>query len=974
MSTSAPFRFSRKSVCGDLARTIDWASTPLGPAASWPRSLHVYVDLVMDLPTGAILFWGDDLVQIYNDGYSLIMGPRHPRYFAATYRDCWPDTYPHIIPLMRRVLGGESIALEKAFFAVTRHGFYEEAYFTFTFSPIRDDEGVIRGIIQPIVEVTETVLAERRADTLRKLAPRIDSDDPLSDAVDALAENPKDVPFALVFLWNDDARDVVLSVATPNVALAGLDTTAFAVLARTAAEANAPIEIADASERLAGRAFGPWEAPARGLYVLPMRRSQADAPRGAVVFGLSSALPLDDRYRGFFQVVAGQMVSALDNKNALRDAERRAEALAELDRAKTVFFSNVSHELRTPLTLMLGPTEDALATPARALEGEALELVHRNELRLLKLVNTLLDFSRVEAGRIEATLQSVDLTQLTRELAETFRPAVERAGLALVVECEPLSRRVAVDASMYEKIVMNLLSNALKFTFEGEITLSLRKSEMGEGIELVVRDTGIGVPAAEVPNLFKRFHRVQNARSRTHEGTGIGLALVYELAKLHGGSARAESVEGRGTTFFVTLPLVEARAADDAPLAKTSVGVGSFVEEALRWSPDGREGGRLLADAHDVEQPVAHEASVTVLVADDNADMRGYVARLLRERYSVVTANDGETALRMALESPPDVIVSDIMMPGLDGFGLLSALRSDPKTRNIPVLLLSARAGEEAQVEGLEAGADDYLVKPFSARELYARVAARLEVRQLNQGLEKRVTERTAELLEANRELESFSYSVSHDLRAPLRHIVGFAQMLEKGLPADLDEKSRARLKTIRPAAERGGELVDDLLSFSRLGRADLVKRPVSLSALARDVREELAPEMAGRQVQWKIAPLPDVEGDSSLLRLVLKNLLGNALKYSRSRTPAVIDVAAIDHGNTVEIIVTDNGVGFDMAYADKLFGVFQRLHSSSEFEGNGIGLALVRRVIARHGGKTWASGAPGKGASFHFTLSKSKR
>jgi len=971
VSAPAPFRFSRKSVCGDITRTIDWASTPLGPVDTWPRSLVTYVDLVMELPTGAILFWGDDLVQIYNDGYALIMGPRHPKYFAAPYRDCWPDTYPHIIPLMRRVLAGESIALEKAFFAVTRHGYYEEAYFTFTFSPIRDDAGEIRGIIQPIVEVTETVLAERRAETLQKLAPRIESDDPLGDAVDALAENPKDVPFALVFLWSEGARDVVLSVATPNVALAELDTAPFAELARRAAETNAPAEISDASDRLAGRAFGPWEAPARGLYVLPMRRSRADEPRGAVVFGLSSALPLDDRYRGFFQVVAGQMVSALDNKNALRDAEQRVEALAELDRAKTVFFSNVSHELRTPLTLMLGPTEDALAAPARALQGEALELVHRNALRLLKLVNTLLDFSRVEAGRIEASFQSVDLAQLTADLAETFRAAVERAGLSFVLDCARLSRRVAVDPSMYEKIVMNLLSNALKFTFEGEIALSLRESDAG--VELTVRDSGIGLAPEEVPNLFKRFHRVQNARARTHEGTGIGLALVAELTKLHGGAARVESAPGRGTTFFVSLPLNDDKATNDVSLERTSLGVGAYVEEALRWSPDGREGGRVLADAGPVDASATRDAGVTVLVADDNADMRGYVARLLRERYTVITAHDGDEALRAASTFSPDVVVSDIMMPGLDGFGLLKALRADPKTRNIPVLLLSARAGEEAQVEGLEAGADDYLVKPFSARELYARVAARLEVRQLNQGLERRVVERTAELLEANRELESFSYSVSHDLRAPLRHIVGFAQMLEKGLPSDIDEKSKARLKTIRAAAERGGELVDDLLAFSRLGRADLVKRPVSLMALVRDVREELAPELAGRTVEWKIAPLPDVEGDQSLLRLVLKNLLGNALKYSRSRTPATIDVSAIDRGSAVEIVVADNGVGFDMAYADKLFGVFQRLHSSSQFEGNGIGLALVRRIVGRHGGKTWAHGAPEQGAAFHFTLSKSK-
>lgn len=248
------------------------------------------------------------------------------------------------------------------------------------------------------------------------------------------------------------------------------------------------------------------------------------------------------------------------------------------------------------------------------------------------------------------------------------------------------------------------------------------------------------------------------------------------------------------------------------------------------------------------------------------------------------------------------------------------------------------------------------------------------ELSQLNSELEHRVQERTAQLQEANRELESFSYSVSHDLRAPLRHITGFAQLLERRAGAKLDDTARGYLQTIISATQQGGALVDDLLSFSRMGRAELRKKTVDLRALVEEVRHEMEADAVGRSVEWRIGALPQVEADPTLLRQVVRNLLGNALKYTRPRPRAVIEVDAREVKGEVEIGVRDNGVGFEMQYVDKLFGVFQRLHTAEQFEGTGIGLANVRRIISRHGGRTWAEGAVGQGATFHFSLPLSSK
>ena len=507
------------------------------------------------------------------------------------------------------------------------------------------------------------------------------------------------------------------------------------------------VNVDNVKQRLGSTSFGPNLEPPNLALALPIIPSGVDHPVAIFVAGVSSRLLMNDAYRDFYDLVTSGVTSAVSNARALEEDRRRAKALADLDRAKTAFFSNVSHEFRTPLTLMLGPIEDALGAQNEQLpplHRERMEVVYRNGLRLQRLVNSLLDFSQIEAGRVRATYEPAALADLTVDLASNFRAACEKAGLKLRIDCPPLSESVLVDRPMWEKIVFNLLSNAFKFTFEGEITVSMRIA--GSAVELRVQDTGTGIAAKEIPLLFERFHRIENAHGGTHEGSGIGLALAQELVKLHGGSICVESEVGVGTTFTVSVPLGSQHLPHDqvgsshaAELSR--INANPFVEEVLRWLPDEDYRPAARTTLPQLEEPAASSASPLiktadddrplVLVADDNADMRKYIVRLLGQRYRTEAVPDGESALVAARALVPDLILTDVMMPRLDGFGLLRALRADPLTSGVPVIMLSARAGEESRIDGMQEGAVDYLVKPFSTRELLARVTAHLQMAQM---------------------------------------------------------------------------------------------------------------------------------------------------------------------------------------------------------------------------------------------------
>lgn len=739
-------RFSFLSGGGDmghLMRTHDWEATAIGSPETWPQSLRTAVRIMLTSMQPIWIGWGPDLIYLYNEPYKSIIGGKHPWALGKPTREVWAEIWHDIDPLLATAMkGDEGTYVEEQLLIMERNGYPEETYYTFSYSPIPNDDGSTGGIICANTDDTQRVIGERQITALKDLASgTVDArtvDEACRRSSAALGQTPSDIPFAALYLLEHDGtfRRAGASgvrpdhpLAPPHIGSTG-DTVwplAEAVQRRDIVNLEIPQDQIDPD------LSGSWDQPATDVALVPIPGALDTGNAGVLVTGLNPFRLLDDSYCGFLSLVGGQIGTAIANAAAYEEERSRAEALAEIDKAKTAFFSNVSHEFRTPLTLMLGPLEDALAE-AQDLprhQVDRLDVAHRNSVRLLRLVNSLLDFSRIEAGRVQASFRPSDLAALTADLASSFRAATDRAGLLLEVDAPPLSEPVHLDAEMWEKIVLNLLSNAFKFTMQGRITVRL--CELPDKARLIVSDTGIGIPTRELPKLFERFHRVEGAQGRSFEGSGIGLALVSELVKQHGGKITADSIEGTGTTFTVDIPKgtahLPAHAIVDAVSApRDAAAAEAYVEEALRWLPrDGAgasDADTIPRDANsDQRLPKPVVDGEKIVVADDNADMRDYVARLLRDRgYEVTAVADGAAALTAIRADRPDLLVSDVMMPTLDGFGVLREIRSDPDLKDLTVILLSARSGEESRVDGLDAGADDYLIKPFSARELLARV------------------------------------------------------------------------------------------------------------------------------------------------------------------------------------------------------------------------------------------------------------
>jgi signal transduction histidine kinase len=686
---------------GELIRSMDWAKTPLGPIESWPQSLRTTVSLCLASNFPISLAWGPKHVQIYNDGYWPICGEKHPHSMGQGFTECWAAPWPVIGEAFTRALAGETSFLENQRMFLDRNGYLEETFFTFSFSPIRDETGVA-GLFHPMTETTVRMLSERRTRALRDLAARTGNAQKPKDvcvlAAQTLSDYRLDLPFALFYLFEDKSEQarLVASTGLPDgsaaspllVPLVGLQdsTWPLAELAKTGHAQH----VNNLEARFGCFSCGEYPESQREAIALPLTPPGCKRPVGALVTGVSSRLELNETYRAFYDLLAAAVTTEVANASAYEEERKRAETLAE----------------------------------ATSLE---------------------------------------------------------------------------------------------------------------------------------------RY------RSR-------------------------------------------------------------------------------------------------ILLVDDNADMRGYVHRLLAERYDVAAFPDGLTALKAAQEKSPDLVLTDIMLPGLDGFGLLRKLRATPKTQSIPVILLSARAREESAVEGLNAGADDYLTKPFSPQELMARVRTHLELAHA-----RRVW--TKEIEQSNRELESFSYSISHDLRAPLRAIDGFSKALLDEYSGKLDEQGCHYLQRVRTGAQKMSMLINDLLDLARVSRGALTKELINLTELAHDIVSDLQSKDPARKVAVEIPDGLSATADKRLVKIVIFNLLGNAWKYTAKAPHAQIAFGRSDHGDETAFYVRDNGVGFDMAFADRLFAPFQRLHQESEFDGTGIGLATAQRVILRHGGRIWAEAAVDAGATFYFTL-----
>ncbi|MFE8957431.1 SpoIIE family protein phosphatase [Streptomyces iakyrus] len=767
--------FAEAGAFGELLAGIEWAATPLGPPKSWSGPLVDTLRLMLTSEHGMALYWGPEFATLYNLGAALIPGAKHPWALGKPYKEVFPEVWAPVSSHFHYVIDTrKSMLISDEPLLMERHGFPEQCYFDSSFQPVLLDDGTAGGVLQILTETTGRVLGERRLRLLSEAGARTAGLPTPGEVARVVAEvlgsYPEEIPFLGLYLASEPgvlrpAASAGLQQAPEAVSQSVADGSEVAArLAQVVAD-GAPATLPAAAftgGNTAGRHAAASRLPVEQVLALPL--DCAGQVGGVLVVGVNPCFPPAGTYRDFLEVLAASVAGALAAALAHDEQRRRAEALAELDRAKTTFFANVSHELRTPLTLLLGPLQQTLADEDRPERREQLELAERGALRLLKQVNTLLDVARAEAGQIRPALEPVDLARATAELAGVFRSAFEAAGLTLEVDCPPLSKPVSLDREMWEKIILNLLSNALKFTFTGGARVQVAAA--GDRARLTVTDTGTGIPADELPRLFERFHRVRGARSRSHEGSGLGLVLVKDLVEAHGGTVGVDSRPGQGTTVTVDLPFAAAHRPRPNPAAD-SVGfpgetlreggggrsgrAAAYVDEALGWLAAEPAPAAPSPSAHTPPAPATHDAPpapatdgpgphetdrprrARLLVVDDNADMRAYLTQLLDPDYDVLLAADGRAALETALAQPVELVLSDVMMPHMDGFELVRALRADPRTARLPIVLLTARAGEEESVQGRQAGADDYLAKPFSARQLLARVRTGLELSWLRE-------------------------------------------------------------------------------------------------------------------------------------------------------------------------------------------------------------------------------------------------
>lgn len=721
---------------GQMIRSINWAKTPIGPVSQWPQSLRTSISIMLNAHFPMYIAWGSEFIQFYNDGYRPILGStKHPQAMGLSTKITFAEIWHIIGPMFEGVLKGEAFGFEDFMLPLDRHGFTEECYFIFSYSPIKQENGQTGGVLVTVTETTQRVLSERRLNTLSELGEKASRANNINEAfrntLTILDLNRHDIPFCLFYMFDRSLKNFFLAGSS------GIDTDASVVneissLVNEGAFTDLElISIEDISDRLVFSGDGVWPEIPHHFSIVRLERQDLGYPFGVLVLGISPRLLYDDSYRKFFKLIGDHATTGLSNANAFEEERNRAEALREIDRAKTNFFSNISHEFRTPLTLMLGPLEHLLNndTGLAKTHLESIEATHRNGMRLLRLVNTLLDFSRIEAGRVSANYHKVDLCAFTSDLASSFRSVIENAGLEFQVECDRLDGATYVDREMWEKIVLNLLSNAFKYTLEGKITVRLLRQ--GESAVFEVEDTGVGIPEEELPRMFERFHRIRNNAARTFEGTGIGLSLVKELVALHQGSIRVVSKQGKGTKFVVSVPmgkdhLEQTEVSEEEDKTYRSMLADVYVTEARTLTTD--EIVNDLPTTPSGKDSMEPQKRSKILVVDDNPDMREYIRKLLHSFYDVTLAQNGRVALEILETFTPDAIISDIMMPEMDGVELLREIKQNGKTSKIPVILLSARAGEEARIEGYDMGADDYLIKPFSAKELVARVKAQIRI------------------------------------------------------------------------------------------------------------------------------------------------------------------------------------------------------------------------------------------------------
>ncbi len=944
-------------------RGFDWAATPLGPLADWSRSLRSAVATCLHSKFQMAIYWGPELICTYNDAERDVLGSLHPAALGLPARDLLHESWEVVGPQLDAVMAdGSSTWAEDQPLSFDRRGVVETGYFTYSYSPVLDDDGGIGGVLLVTQETTARVLAEWRLDVLRELAVRSMDAPSAPEACELAAramQGRSELAFLLIYLIDADGERAVCTATSatagvPRASHASVDlsgSSSIAAVFRDLAAVPRQTRLVNGELIVAERetaAMSKWAVAA------PIRRGSADPVDGFLLAGIGDGFTADASCRHFIEMVGiglGRSIAAVRAREEDRD---RARSLAALEQAKTALFSNASHELRTPLALVLGSLEEVMddttvPDPVREQVGVA----RRSATRMLKIVNGLLDFSRLEAGGWMGAFTPTDLAQLTRDVAAMFRSTAEKAGLRLSVDCPMLPRPVLLDPEAWERVVSNLLSNALKFTPSGAIDVQVRGER--EHAVLTVTDTGIGIAAEDVSRVFSRFYRVEDPRARSQEGTGLGLGLVRELVQMHGGTVTAQSTPGRGTSMVIRVPYDcergrTDRGAEDRVTPPVGATASTLVEEARDWLGRGRSNRSVGSEN-------ARRDIADVLVVEDNKDMRDYLCRLLAPRYAVRVAGSATEAYHTAAKDPPGLVVSDVMMPGSDGFRLLHDLRSDPRTKNVPVILVSARADPESTIDALRLGADDYLVKPFGARELLARVSAALRSSRVHSA-DAEARGRAVERAVAQGELRS----LLNELKAAQRRIAAAGDAERRRVERNLHDGAQQRLMAIRlelgllserleldPSAARTAldglrealdEALDELRELAHGLYPPLLASdglPAALSAAARH---------AAIAVEVQALDIPRLpRAIENAVYFCCMEALQNAVKHAGDNARAVICLVA--RQGALEFQVSDNGVGFD-----------------SDSVPAGYGLTNLTDRVSALGGEATIDSAPGKGTT----------
>jgi signal transduction histidine kinase len=813
------------------------------------------------------------------------------------------------------------------------------------------------------------------------------------NVADVLGKNNKDFPFAIIYKMENNGSTAKATASTgtdnkqyllPEVIDTAMPTAVTSHFCQAYSSNNVTVKEVNKLPEDLPKGF--WKMPSLKFVYIPISTVGSNHPYAVIFAALNPCRQFDKNFQQFCELIGERVSLEINKMVALEEERKRVEALEQIDKAKTVFFSNISHEFRTPLTLILSPLEELLNQPTSnlsATEKQNVETSHRNALRLLKLVNTLLDFSRIESGKQQASYVLTDIIELTTYLASNFRSVIEKAGLTLTIKADTVIQPVYIDRSMWEKIVFNLLSNAFKYTLSGGITIELASDN--KFAVLQVKDTGVGIPEEEIPHMFERFHRVQQVTGRTFEGTGIGLSLVKEMVLLHKGQINVQSKLHTGSTFTVRIPFGK----DHLPPHQIAA---VHKEETVTGSMYVEEAGTLLVKDKASEHISKINNLPLVLVVDDNADMREHLQSILVPYFNVITASDGERALKKIIEQMPALVLSDVMMPVMDGIELVKEVKANRATAHIPVILLTARAGEESKIVGWETGADDYLTKPFSSKELISRVSSQIKTQQIRtealmdiaeqRKYSKKLEEMNRELIKMNEELASFAYISSHDLQEPLRKIQMFSKrILEKEVHA-LSDEGKDFFHRMDNAANRMRVLIDDLLTYSRTNTSQKRFVKASLTELLKEVRHELYEKIMATNTIIESEPLPELNIIPFQFKQLFTNLVTNSIKFARRGIAPHIKIkstlvngARINHAAAVankkywHLSFADNGTGFDPQYSEQIFGLFQRLHGRKEYEGTGIGLAIAKKVVENHNGIIMAEGKENEGATIHVFL-----